>query len=313
MLCCVMSEMAIAPGRLTVSAPCCVSAGAICLQCRSRIIPAAEFADRFHSIFASTPGNVKHELFIQMALLLPQPAKRLELLKHAQNVSGGLQASWGTQGAMYRSAICCEILLHESVCAGQSVPCKLGYSISIPTLFADARRQPAQTGPCRSPATSRTGSVCVASPLPGSSCLAQAYGSLHRHPCAGMLPFSCLGMMQPCRPNAPLSFSCMPCLSVFRINPPRIQLCHVTAMGVAVWTSGGVDRSSTAAGEDWQLQLPHGQAPLQSITGCGRPSKVHLILFWTLGRQLLCYHNDVRMSRLSLQQAGVTKVPPPVQ
>jgi len=53
---------------------------------RTSVIPAAEFAERFFSIFAAAPGNIRHELFLQMALLVPQAAKRLELLKHADNV-----------------------------------------------------------------------------------------------------------------------------------------------------------------------------------------------------------------------------------
>jgi hypothetical protein len=57
--------------------------------CRTGVIPAPEFAERFYSVFAATPGNVRHELFMQLALLVPQPAKRLELLQQAQDVSGG--------------------------------------------------------------------------------------------------------------------------------------------------------------------------------------------------------------------------------
>lgn len=58
------------------------------MLCRTGVIPAPEFAERFFSVFAATPGNIRHELFMQLALLVPQPAKRLELLQQAQNVSG---------------------------------------------------------------------------------------------------------------------------------------------------------------------------------------------------------------------------------
>jgi hypothetical protein len=58
-----------------------------CCNGRTGVIPATEFADRFFAIFGATPGNTRHELFMQLALLISQPAKRLELLQHAQNVS----------------------------------------------------------------------------------------------------------------------------------------------------------------------------------------------------------------------------------
>jgi hypothetical protein len=50
-------------------------------------MPAAEFADRFFGIFAAAPQQTTGELFIQMMLILPTPDKRLQLLRHAQNVS----------------------------------------------------------------------------------------------------------------------------------------------------------------------------------------------------------------------------------
>jgi hypothetical protein len=50
-------------------------------------MPAAEFADRFFSIFAAAPQQTAGELFIQMMLILSTPDKRLQLLRHAQNVS----------------------------------------------------------------------------------------------------------------------------------------------------------------------------------------------------------------------------------
>jgi hypothetical protein len=48
---------------------------------------AAEFADRFFGIFAAAPQQVASELFLQMVLILPTADKRLQLLRHAQNVS----------------------------------------------------------------------------------------------------------------------------------------------------------------------------------------------------------------------------------
>jgi hypothetical protein len=62
------------------------AAAAAAAACRTGVIPAPEFADRFFSIFTATPGSIRHELFMQLALLVPLPAKRLELLQHAQNV-----------------------------------------------------------------------------------------------------------------------------------------------------------------------------------------------------------------------------------
>lgn len=50
-------------------------------------MPAAEFAERFFGIFAAVPQQTADELFLQMALVLPTPEKRLALLRHAQNVS----------------------------------------------------------------------------------------------------------------------------------------------------------------------------------------------------------------------------------
>eukprot|EP00883_Tetradesmus_obliquus_P007395 jgi/Sobl393_1/18013/SZX62610.1 len=48
-------------------------------------MPAAEFAERFFGIFAAVPQQTADELFLQMALVLPTPEKRLALLRHAQN------------------------------------------------------------------------------------------------------------------------------------------------------------------------------------------------------------------------------------
>jgi hypothetical protein len=50
---------------------------------------AAEFADRFFGIFAAAPQQTAAELFLQMVLILPTPDRRLQLLRHAQNVSVG--------------------------------------------------------------------------------------------------------------------------------------------------------------------------------------------------------------------------------
>lgn len=57
------------------------------LLCRTGAIDAAEFADRFFSIFAATPPQITDELFIQMALILPTADRRVQLLKLARNVS----------------------------------------------------------------------------------------------------------------------------------------------------------------------------------------------------------------------------------
>lgn len=56
--------------------------------CRTGAIDAVELSDRFFSIFAAAAAPVTDELFVQMALLLPQADRRLQLLKLARNVSG---------------------------------------------------------------------------------------------------------------------------------------------------------------------------------------------------------------------------------
>lgn len=91
--------------------------------CRTGVIPASEFADRFYSIFSSTPGSIRHELFLQMALLVPQPAKRLELLQHAANVShawGGIvfMGGWGAVCAVLFVCLLCRVgcIVHSSLC-----------------------------------------------------------------------------------------------------------------------------------------------------------------------------------------------------
>ena len=43
------------------------------MNCRTGVINSAEFADRFFSIFATVDEQTADELFVQMALLLPQP------------------------------------------------------------------------------------------------------------------------------------------------------------------------------------------------------------------------------------------------
>lgn len=57
------------------------------LPCRADKIPASEFAERFFGIFSATPRAIRHELFVQMALLIPSAPKRLELLQQAVHVS----------------------------------------------------------------------------------------------------------------------------------------------------------------------------------------------------------------------------------
>lgn len=54
---------------------------------RTGAIPAQEFQDRFFSIFGSVEDA--QLLYLQMALLVPNPAKRLQLLQLAPNVSSG--------------------------------------------------------------------------------------------------------------------------------------------------------------------------------------------------------------------------------
>lgn len=53
---------------------------------RTGAISAAEFSDRFFGIFAAVPAQLADELFIQMAFIVPQPNRRLELLRLARNV-----------------------------------------------------------------------------------------------------------------------------------------------------------------------------------------------------------------------------------
>lgn len=54
---------------------------------RSGAIGPKEFADRFFGIFGGCPGAA--DLFVQMALMVPAPERRLALLRLAEDVSGG--------------------------------------------------------------------------------------------------------------------------------------------------------------------------------------------------------------------------------
>jgi hypothetical protein len=60
---------------------------------RTGVIGAREFTDRFFAIFGPLPGA--EDLFIQMALLVPNGAKRLGLLQLARDVRRGARRGLG--------------------------------------------------------------------------------------------------------------------------------------------------------------------------------------------------------------------------